>query len=106
MVMFGGFWGISDPFVRKRFDRLAEKFHSDLRIPGSAVVQLAWLASGKADGSMMLNEKPWDIAPALIVEEAGGVVTGINGEKWTPYLTHYVAATRTLHGTIVAMARD
>ncbi|MBI4018843.1 MAG: inositol monophosphatase [Candidatus Aenigmarchaeota archaeon] len=106
MVTFGGFWGISDPFVRKRFDKLAEKFHDDFRIPGSAVVQLAWLASGKADGSLMLNEKPWDIAPALIVEEAGGVVTGINGEKWTPYLTHYVAATKMLHREILNLARD
>ncbi|HLD83446.1 MAG TPA: inositol monophosphatase family protein [archaeon] len=106
MVAFGGFWGIGDPFVRKKFDKLAEKFHHDFRIPGSAMVQLAWIASGKVDGSLMLNEKPWDIAPALLVEEAGGLVTGLNGEKWTPYLANYVAATKTLHGAILDVARD
>ncbi len=106
LVSFGGFWGITTPFVRERFEKMAKRYPRDMRLLGSVAVQIAWIASGKIDGALMLNEKPWDIAPALIIEEAGGIVTGINDEKWTPYLGHYVAGTKAVHDDIIKIARD
>lgn len=106
LVSFGGFWGIKTPFVRERFEKMAQKYPRDMRLLGSAAVQIAWIASGRIDGALMLNEKPWDIAPALLIEEAGGIVTGINGEPWTPYLAHYAAGTKAVHGDILKIARD
>jgi myo-inositol-1(or 4)-monophosphatase len=47
-----------------------------LRRPGSAALDLAWLAAGRIDGFWEFNLKAWDIAPgALIVREAGGIVS-------------------------------
>ncbi len=46
-----------------------------LRMLGSAAVQLAWLATGRLDVSVILSNKPWDVlAGVLIVREAGGEV--------------------------------
>ncbi|PCJ86451.1 MAG: inositol monophosphatase [Thiotrichaceae bacterium] len=47
-----------------------------LRRPGSAALDLAWLAAGRIDGFWEFNLKAWDIAAGvLIVREAGGIVS-------------------------------
>lgn len=49
---------------------------------GSAALDLCYVASGRLDGYWEIRLKPWDVAAgSLIVREAGGVVTGLNGEK-------------------------
>ena len=48
---------------------------------GSAALDLCYVAAGRVDGYWQLESKSWDIAAAtLIVEEAGGVVTNLQGE--------------------------
>ena len=48
----------------------------DLRRPGAVSLDLAWVASGAFDGFFELALSPWDVAAgALLVEEAGGLVT-------------------------------
>jgi myo-inositol-1(or 4)-monophosphatase len=101
MITFSGVWNINDTFVKKQFNRVVKKFRHNFRLTGSAVINIAWLATGKTTGSLMLNLKPWDIGPALIVEEAGGVVTGIGGEKWDPYMKHYALGTKKMHNKIL-----
>ena len=47
-----------------------------IRRPGSAALDLAWLAAGRIDGFWEFNLKPWDIAAgAIIIREAGGIVS-------------------------------
>ena len=47
---------------------------------GSAVLYLAWVAAGKFDGYWELRTGAWDVAAGgLLVEEAGGRITGIAG---------------------------
>ena len=47
---------------------------------GSAVIDLAYIAAGRFDGYWELRLMPWDVAAgALVVEEAGGRVTSIDG---------------------------
>ncbi|NPA31478.1 MAG: inositol monophosphatase [Chloroflexi bacterium] len=47
---------------------------------GSAALDLAYVAAGRADGFWELRLKPWDVAAgALLVREAGGVVTDPTG---------------------------
>jgi myo-inositol-1(or 4)-monophosphatase len=47
---------------------------------GSAVLSLAWLATGRMDGYWELRLGAWDVAAgALLVEEAGGTVTDVAG---------------------------
>ncbi len=51
-----------------------------LRRTGSAAINLAFLAAGRFDGYWATSTKVWDIAAGvLLVREAGGVVTGIDG---------------------------
>ncbi|NPV85769.1 MAG: inositol monophosphatase [Anaerolineae bacterium] len=48
---------------------------------GSAALDLCYVAAGRLDGYWEIGIAPWDIAAgALIVEEAGGRVTNINGD--------------------------
>ena len=52
------------------------KHSLDIRRSGSAALDLAYVASGRVDGFLERNLKPWDYsAGALLVEEAGGQVT-------------------------------
>ena len=46
-----------------------------VRMHGSAALDLAWLAAGRLNATMMLSNLPWDVtAGLLLVREAGGVV--------------------------------
>jgi len=51
-----------------------------IRRAGSAALDLAWTAAGRVDGFWELNLNAWDLAAgALLVEEAGGMVTDAQG---------------------------
>ncbi len=51
-----------------------------LRRMGSAAVDLSYVAIGRFEAFFEYNLKPWDVAAgALIVKEAGGVVSTFNG---------------------------
>jgi myo-inositol-1(or 4)-monophosphatase len=60
-----------------------ERFE-DLRRPGAASLDLAWVAAGVFEGFFELGLSAWDVAAgALLVEEAGGVVTDWDGgDEW------------------------
>ena len=52
------------------------------RREGAASLDLCTLAAGRTDAFFEFNLKPWDMAAgALIVQEAGGVVTDFEGEQ-------------------------
>jgi myo-inositol-1(or 4)-monophosphatase len=54
-----------------------------IRRLGSAALDLAYVASGRLDGYFEFGLKPWDLAAgAIIVEEAGGAISGIDGQSW------------------------
>jgi myo-inositol-1(or 4)-monophosphatase len=56
-----------------------ERFE-DLRRPGAVCLDLAWVAAGVFDGFFELGLSPWDVAAgALLIEEAGGLVTDWSG---------------------------
>jgi myo-inositol-1(or 4)-monophosphatase len=77
------------PFRSKR-ERLPEYFpvferalttFEDLRRAGAASLDLAWTAAGVYDGYFEQALGPWDVAAgALLVREAGGVVTDWQGD--------------------------
>jgi myo-inositol-1(or 4)-monophosphatase len=51
-----------------------------IRRPGSAALDFAYLAAGRIDGFWELGLAPWDFAAgALLVREAGGLVTDLAG---------------------------
>ena len=55
---------------------------ADLRRSGTAALDLVYVAAGRLDGFFELSLFPWDIAAGkLIAEEAGGIVTKVNGQS-------------------------
>lgn len=53
-----------------------------IRRAGSAALDLAYVAAGRFDGFWELGLKPWDIAAgALLVKEAGGLITDFSGQE-------------------------
>lgn len=53
-----------------------------IRRPGAASLDLAYVAAGRLDGFWEDNLKPWDIAAgALLVQEAGGLISDFSGQK-------------------------
>ncbi|MFC4063218.1 inositol monophosphatase family protein [Planomonospora corallina] len=57
---------------------------SRVRMLGSAAVDLAWVAEGRIDACVMLNNRPWDTAAGvLIAREAGAVVVDADGTPHT-----------------------
>jgi myo-inositol-1(or 4)-monophosphatase len=51
-----------------------------VRRPGSAALDLAWVAAGRMDAFWEMGLSPWDIAAgALLVREAGGLVGDFDG---------------------------
>ncbi|HLE94321.1 MAG TPA: inositol monophosphatase family protein [Sulfuricaulis sp.] len=55
---------------------------SGIRRPGSAALDLAHVACGRFDGFWEIGLNPWDMAAgALIIQEAGGMVTDFSGDQ-------------------------
>ncbi|WP_051078234.1 inositol monophosphatase family protein [Leeia oryzae] len=53
-----------------------------IRRPGSAALDLAYVAAGWIDGFWEMGLAPWDIAAgALMIQEAGGLVADFTGEE-------------------------
>lgn len=51
-----------------------------IRRPGSAALDLAYVAAGRIDGFWELGLAPWDFAAGtLLIREAGGVVSDLSG---------------------------
>jgi myo-inositol-1(or 4)-monophosphatase len=74
-----------------------------IRRAGSAVLDLAHLASGRLDGYWEMHLRPWDWAAGwLLVEEAGGKVTDIRGRPWSLASNEIVASNGPLHEEFLA----
>jgi myo-inositol-1(or 4)-monophosphatase len=55
-----------------------------VRRPGSAALDLAWLAAGRVDGFWEIGLKAWDTAAGtLLIQEAGGLVGTLTGAPYT-----------------------
>ena len=84
ILAFGTMPYFKEALGEKTF-RLAEKLFrqcSDIRRCGSAALDLVYLAAGRNDMFFELSLYPWDVAAAqLIVKEAGGIISDINGNS-------------------------
>lgn len=71
---------------------------SGLRRPGSAALDLAWMAAGRYDGFFETGLKPWDIAAGcLLVTEAGGMVSDLSGNDHFLESGHICAGNPDIH---------
>lgn len=89
--------GSSNEDNLKYFRRFA-KVAQGVRRPGSAAMDLCYLAAGRFDGFWELKLSPWDTAAGqLIVKEAGGRVTDFEGKKYSIYGKYILATNGKLH---------
>jgi myo-inositol-1(or 4)-monophosphatase len=85
-----------------RFKRLLTQAQG-VRRPGSAAIDLCYVAAGRCDGFWEENLKPWDTAAAtLVVLEAGGRLSTFDGEPFEINAQNVVASNSRLHDQILA----
>lgn len=86
--------------VLKDFMRSAQS----VRRPGSASVDLAWVAAGRFDGFFETGLSPWDVAAgSLLVECAGGRVSDYAGDSDAVFSKQVLASNGRIHTRMLDM---
>lgn len=68
---------------------------------GSAAIDLCWVACGRFDGFYEHELHAWDSAAGfLIVKEAGGKVTNLKGDPYSPYQPGIIATNGKIHAEL------
>lgn len=95
----------STPARHRLLARLSQTYLRP-RVTGSVGVDLAFTAQGVFAGAASFSPHAWDnAAGALLVREAGGVVTDTTGNPWTPESSGLVAGDATTHALLLSTMR-
>jgi len=90
---------------RTEFAAVQDKV-AGLRRFGSATLDLAWVAAGRLDGYWERDISPWDMAAGLLmVREAGGYVTDLDGGDAMLVKGHIIAGNETMHRELLRLLR-
>ena len=74
---------------------------------GSAVLDLAWVACGRFDAFWELRLGAWDVAAgSVLVEEAGGLVTGIDGGPLDIDAPTLIASNGIVHHEVLRVLKE
>jgi len=77
---------------------------SRMRMHGATGIDLAYVADGVLGGSISFGDHVWDHAAGVaLVRAAGGIVTNLAGEQWTPDSRSALAAAPGVHGQLLEM---
>jgi myo-inositol-1(or 4)-monophosphatase len=77
---------------------------SRMRMHGATGIDLAYVADGVLGGAISCGDHVWDHAAGVaLVRAAGGVVTSLNGERWTLESRSALAAAPGVHGQLLDM---
>ncbi|TDW88792.1 inositol monophosphatase family protein [Kribbella sp. VKM Ac-2566] len=78
-----------------------------IRMLGTAATDLAWVADGSLDASIMFNNKPWDTsAGVLIAREAGAQVLDVDGMQHTFHSAGTVAVVTPLVSEVMGLIAE
>src|SRR5438552_7771914 len=73
-----------------------------LRRTGSTALNLAYVAAGRFDGYWAFDNHAWDVAGGMVlVREAGGLITNVDGSPYDPYTPDALAAGPALHAVLL-----
>lgn len=90
--------------------RFFEHFHHrchGVRRPGSAALDICYVARGVFDGFWEWYLHPWDVAAGiLIVEEAGGKVSGLLGDPYRFGTDHILVTNSLIHNEMLQETRE
>jgi myo-inositol-1(or 4)-monophosphatase len=91
---------------RKELAAVQEKV-AGLRRFGSAALDFAWVAAGRLDVYWERNLSPWDMAAGLLlVREAGGFVSDLDGGDAILSKGHVIAGNETLHPELLKVLQQ
>ena len=77
-----------------------------VRRDGSAAIDMAYVACGRFDGFWEEGLNPWDMAAGvLIVEEAGGQISGYDGSPFSIYRPPMVASNGIIHAQMLSVLK-
>jgi myo-inositol-1(or 4)-monophosphatase len=77
-----------------------------LRRTGSTALNMAYVAAGRFDGYYAFDNHVWDVAAAtVLVREAGGIVTNVDGSPYDPYTPDALATNGPLHSLLAEIFR-
>jgi len=78
-----------------------------IRRPGSAAIDLSYLAAGRFDGFWEFKLHAWDVAAAsLLITEAGGKVTDLQGRPFSIYSEVILASNGLVHEEMLEAIRE
>lgn len=79
---------------------------ADCRRPGSAALDLCYLAAGRLDGFWEFGLQPWDIAAgSLILREAGGLISSMTDDGDYMETGNIIAGTPKVHSELEKLLR-
>jgi myo-inositol-1(or 4)-monophosphatase len=79
---------------------------SRMRMHGATGIDLAYVADGVLGGSISFGHHVWDHAAGVaLVRAAGGIVTNLAGDQWTPASRSALAAAPGVHAQLLEMLR-
>jgi myo-inositol-1(or 4)-monophosphatase len=85
----------------------AQARFAGLRRYGAAALDLAWIAAGRLDAYWERDLSPWDMAAgALLVREAGGFVSDLDGKDSFLAKGHVAAGNDTMHKELLRLLKD
>jgi myo-inositol-1(or 4)-monophosphatase len=77
-----------------------------LRRTGSTALNLAYVAAGRFDGYWSFSDHAWDVAAGVVlIREAGGNVTNIDGTPYNPHTPDTLASNAALHPALIDALR-
>lgn len=77
-----------------------------LRRTGSTALNLAYVAAGRFDAYYAFDNHAWDVAAgAVLVREAGGLITNVDGTSFNPFTPDSVASNGPLHPALLECLR-
>ena len=77
-----------------------------LRRFGAASLDMAFIAAGRLDGYWERNLQPWDVAAGqIMIREAGGVVSGFEGDDDPLKTGHVICGNEFVHAELVKILK-
>jgi myo-inositol-1(or 4)-monophosphatase len=98
--------GRGDVELNRREMAAVQEKVAGLRRFGSAALDLAFIAAGRFDGYWERDLSPWDMAAGiLLVREAGGYVTDLQGKDTMLATGDIIAGNEIIHGDLLGTLR-
>jgi myo-inositol-1(or 4)-monophosphatase len=100
-------YGRGDLALARNEIAAAQQHFAGLRRYGAAALDLAWIAAGRLDAYWERDLSPWDLAAgSILVREAGGFVSDLDGDGDIFAKRQVVAGNDTMHRELLRLLKE